>query len=253
MTYDLLSSDLTRHFHAYEKDIYRLVEGQYYIATRKLVDSLTEQDALERILDASKPVAPTQNVHGSLHYLLFTPFRYPPLNSGGRFHTRADQSIFYGAEELETAMAEVAYHLFEFIRHSEADFAPMSVPYTHFMARLKTERAIYLTQPPFDAYRADISHPASYAYSQRCGSAMRRAGAELCTFYSARKPDGTNVGVFSPDAFAQNEPIEGKKGGWSLYVSRDVIEFKSDSITNREAFVFPIDYFYVDGVFPLIS
>ena len=252
MSDDLLSSDLTRYFHAYEKDIYRLVEGQYYIATRKLVDSLTEQDALERILDASKPVAPTQNMHGSLHYLLFTPFRYPPLNSGGRFHTRADQSIFYGAEELETAMAEVAYHRFEFIRHSEADFAPMSVPYTHFMARLKTERAIYLTQPPFDAYRADTSHPASYAYSQRCGSAMRRAGAELCTFYSARKPDGTNVGVFSPDAFAQNEPIEAKKGSWSLYVSRDVIEFKSDSIVNREAFVFPIDYFYVDGVFPLI-
>ena len=121
------------------------------------------------------------------------------------------------------------------------------------MARLKTERAIYLTQPPFEAFRADISHPASYAYSQRCGSAMRRNDAELFTFYSARKPDGTNVGVLSPDAFAQNEPMEGKKGGWSLYVSRDVIEFKSDSITNREAFVFPIDYCYVDGVFPFIA
>ena len=75
MTDDLLSSDLTRHFHGYEKDIYRLVEGQYYIATRKLVDSLTEQDVLERILNTSKPAAPMHNVHGSLHYLLFTPFR----------------------------------------------------------------------------------------------------------------------------------------------------------------------------------
>jgi len=245
-------ADLASRFRPLRGEIYRLVEGQHYISTRGLVDTPEEHELLEALLDDSKPIAPKENSHGPLHYLLFTPFRYPPLNSGGRFHTRAEQSVFYGAEELHTAMAEIAYHRFVFIRHSESDFAPMTVPYTHFMARLKTDRAIYLTQPPFETCRADISHPASYAFSQRYGSALRSAEADLFTFYSARKPDGTNVGVFSPEAFALNEPIKGTEKIWNLYISRDVIEFKSNSIFDRQTFVFPIDYFHVDGTFPLI-
>lgn len=86
--------DLTEYSTDYEDEIYRVVEGQYYVATRVLVDSGPEHETLEDILDQSKPAAPTYNSRGALHYLLYTPFRYPPLKSGGRFHSRIEQSIF---------------------------------------------------------------------------------------------------------------------------------------------------------------
>ena len=65
--------DLTKHITSYEKEIYRIVEGQHYVSTRPLVDSDEEHDILERILDASKPPAPMRNANGALHYLLYTP------------------------------------------------------------------------------------------------------------------------------------------------------------------------------------
>ena len=137
---ELPSINLVKNFASYSGEIYRIVEGQHFIATRKLVDSNEEQHILEEILDASKPPAPTSNKRGGLHYLLYTPFRYPPLKSGGRFHTLLEQSIFYGSEELKTSMAEVAYGRFLFMNHSEAQFAPMQVPDTHFRVQIKSEK-----------------------------------------------------------------------------------------------------------------
>jgi hypothetical protein len=65
-----------------------------------LVDT-DEQALLERLLDDSKPAAP--------HWLLFAPFRHPPLPSGSRFRGPADPGVFYGAELQRTACAELGY------------------------------------------------------------------------------------------------------------------------------------------------
>ena len=63
--------------------IWRLVEDQGRPASMTLVDTLDEQARLENILEASKPKLPSGCAH--LHYLLFTPFRYPPSRHGSRF------------------------------------------------------------------------------------------------------------------------------------------------------------------------
>jgi len=44
-----------------------------------------------------------------LDYLLFPPFRYPPLKWGSRFGTEYQRGLFYGSQLLATALAEVAY------------------------------------------------------------------------------------------------------------------------------------------------
>jgi hypothetical protein len=232
--------DLAKHAAIYDHEIYRLVEGQHYISTRPLVDSDEEHDVLENLLDASKPPAPTENARGALHYLLYTPFRYPPLKSGGRFHTRIEQSIFYGSEDLQTSMAEVAYGRFLFMQHSAADFEPMQVPYTHFVAVVKSARALLLTTTPFSKHRAVLSHPTSYAASQAFGTRMRQAGVELFTYYSARNPDGVNVGLFSVEAFKKNQPVKGKDGHWSVFISSDTVEFKRPHLSDnaKESHVF---------------
>ena len=61
---------------------WRVVEAQHQVSTRKLVDSTAEQVMLEEMIDGVKPPDATG---GRLHYLLFTPFRYPPLIHGSRF------------------------------------------------------------------------------------------------------------------------------------------------------------------------
>ena len=48
------------------------------------------------------------------HYLLATPFRYPPLPYGSRFGSRFEPSLFYGARSASTALAESAYYRFVF-------------------------------------------------------------------------------------------------------------------------------------------
>lgn len=246
---------IQEHFTRYSHEVYRLVEGQYYISTRPLVDSDEEHDILEAILDNSKPIAPTYNKKGVLHYLLFTPFRYPPLKTGGRFHTRLEQSPFYGSHELQTAMAEVAYGRFLFNAHTQAEFSPMQVSYTHFVARLASNNALYLTKKPFQVYREHLSHPSSYTFSQPFGKAMRAAGVEVFTFFSARKTDGVNVGVFTVEAFAHNTPLKGKEGHWSVFVTHEVVEFtRTHMIDNaKESHVFRHKDFYIDGIFPAIS
>jgi hypothetical protein len=252
---ELLSLNLAEYFQSYENEIYRTVEGQYFISTRKLVDSDEEQRILEEVLDQSKPPVATTNSYGELHYLLYTPFRYPPLKAGGRFHTRIEQSIFYGSEGLRTSMAEVAYGRFLFAHHSEAKFKSMQVPYTHFLSKVKSNHSLLLTTTPFNVHRSHISHPASYAYSQLLGSAMRKSRTELFTYYSARSPGGVNVGLFSAEAFQSNKPIVGKEAHWSVYISAEVIEFTRAHLSDnqKESHVFRIKDFYVDGQFPVIA
>lgn len=239
---DFLLHNLPEYFQNYSYEIYRIVESQYFIATRKLVDSDEEQRVLEDIIDHSKPEIIKENSRGALHYLLYTPFRYPPLKSGGRFHTRIEQSIFYGAQELETSMAEVAYGRLLFAHHSDAKLDPMEVGYTHFVVDVKSDKALFLTTAPFNVDQNKISDPYSNAYSQSLGTAMRNADAHIFTYTSARRPNGINVGLFSVEAFSCNQPIAGKDGHWSVYVSATSIEFKRASFSKKgiETHVFEI-------------
>lgn len=56
---------------------WRIVEDQAKSSTRKLVTTIQEHDILEQALEDSKPKI--LSINSKLHYLLFTPFRYPPL------------------------------------------------------------------------------------------------------------------------------------------------------------------------------
>ena len=76
------------------------------------VDTLEEQALLEELLDQAKP--PYPEGCDRLHYLLKTPFRYPPLLWGSRFGRRHEPSIFYGGSSLDTTLAESAYYRYVF-------------------------------------------------------------------------------------------------------------------------------------------
>lgn len=225
-----------------------MVEGQHFIATRKLVDSDEEHALLEEEIERSKPSVSLRNSRGKLHYLLFTPFCYPPLLSGGRFHTFTEQSIFYGSEKMETALREVAYSRFVFLHHSAAKLQPMQVDYTHFVAKVRSSKAILLIEAPYKSKRKEISNPHSYRYSQPLGKKMREGGAELFTYFSARAADAVNVGLFTTEAFAQNTPVKNKEGHWSVYIAEKSVEFQRRHIIKNkgDSYIFkPKDFLLI--------
>ena len=172
---------------------WRVVEAQHQISTRKLVDTDEEQAILEDVLERHKPPVPEA---GRLHYLLFTSFRYPPLSRGSRFGSRGERGIWYGAESLRAAFAEVAYYRMLFLEGTQADLGSIDADLTAFTARVKTKRGVDLTAPPFDHWRAALASKTSYAATQPLGSAMREAAVEAFRYVSARDAEGgINVGV----------------------------------------------------------
>src|SRR5438067_1217618 len=133
---------------------WRAVEAQHQVSTRKLVDTAEEQMLLEELIDRAKPPDMTR---GKLHYLLATPFRYPPLRHGSRFGRRHERGIWYGSETRRTMFAEVAYYRFVFLAGTRADLGALTTQLTAFTVRAHSARGIDLVSAPFDAHRRTIS------------------------------------------------------------------------------------------------
>ncbi len=226
---------------------WRAVESQHEVSTRKLVSSADEQELLEELLDRVKPRA---NVGERQHYLLFTPFRYPPLRYGSRFGTRSDLGIWYGSDQPRTAFAEVAYYRMLFLAGSQALLEPVSTTLSCFSVRMRTTRGIDLTTLPFVEHRADISSPVSYQTSHTLGHSMRSAGVEVFRFHSARDAqDGVNVGAFTPAVFHHATPQHFTR--WYCTATHGAVDFtRGDLVRSGERHVFAREQFLVDGVLP---
>lgn len=216
------------------------------MSTRKLVDSLEEQALLEQLIETAKPV---DRSPASLHVLLRAPFRYPPLPHGSRFGQRHEPGLWYGSDELRTAFAELAYYRLVFLEGTRADLDGVSTWHTAFTIRVRTDRGIDLTLPPFDVYRNDLASPVSYERTQLLGTDMRAAGIEVFRYASARDPvGGANVGIFTPAVFGPARPRGFE--AWHCTVTRERVECVRQDFFGRKAFVFGRDEFLVDGHLP---
>jgi RES domain len=228
---------------------WRAVEAQHLISTRKLVDSDAEHEVLEALVDASKPALPPGKRPGGLHYLLATPFRYPPLPHGSRFGGRSERGIWYGAEEIETTLAEAAYYRLLFVEGTAARLVPVAFHWSLFQATVDAQPGADLTSPPFSRYRDQISSRTEYAASQRLGAEMRRDGVLACRYTSARDPKGgACVAVFSPEAFARRAPSRDQK--WFCTVTASAVEFTRGDLLERRTVEFAREVFLVDGRLP---
>lgn len=225
---------------------WRVVEAQHQVSTRKLVDSAEEQALLEEMIDRVKPPDVTG---GRLHYLLFTPFRYPPLAHGSRFGGRHERGIWYGSVDRRLAFAEVAYYRLLFLEGTRASLGTVTTALTAFTARVRTARGVDLVAPPFDAYRRVIASPSSYASSQPLGTAMRSGGVEAIRYPSARDAEGgINVGVFVASVFGNTKPKSLET--WHCSASRERVEITQSDYFKRDRFAFPRAQFMVKGVLP---
>jgi len=226
----------------------RVVEAQFRNSTRKLVDSDDEQRALEELLDA-KAKLPVPAGFEDLHYLLYTPFRHPPLRHGSRFGTRRERGILYAARELPTAFAEVAYYRLVFLAGTAAPLSPIQVDLTAFSFRLAAQRAIDLTVEPFRAFEERISSPVSYADSQQLGHDMREAAVQACLYVSSRaRGRGLNLAVFD-NVFRPPRPLDEER--WTCTAARERVEFRAQRLVgDEESHAYERGQFLVNGKLP---
>ena len=236
-----------QHITAITDDFVRIVESQQQIATTQIVDTLEEQSILESLLEVAKPPLPERS--GRLHYLLSTPFRYPPLLHGSRFGQRHERSLFYASKSLETLLAEASYYRFVF--WSGMREAPSSsqfiTEHTVFGGRYYSDQGVQLQRAPFDQYRTELANPAQYQVTQQLGAAMREQGIEALEYVSARDSDrGINVALYTPDALIVNEPLFAEL--WLCTTSQNVVRFSNRVV--KRVFSFSIDMFHVNGVLP---
>ncbi len=225
---------------------WRAVEAQHQVSTRKLVDSADEQALLEDLIDRVKPPDVTR---GKVHYLLATPFRYPPLPHGSRFGARHERGIWYGSETPRTMFAEVAYYRLVFLEGTRADLGLVTTQLTVFTVRARTTRGIDLVQAPFEAHRRSIASQARYTASQALGAAMREAGVELFRYPSARDGEGgVNVGAFSPDVFGTARPRSLET--WHCSATRLRVELAKRDYFGRGLFTFHREDFLIGGALP---
>jgi RES domain len=222
------------------------VESQHLFATRKLVSSDEEQALLEELIEEVKPPA---EASPTLHYLLFTPFRYPPLPHGSRFGTRAERGIWYGSRGQRTALAEKAYYLLLFLEGTEADLTPLETDVSLFQAAYETARGVDLTRGALARYEDVLSSPTSYVESQSLGRVMREEGVEAVVYASARDPEhGSNVGLFAASALASRRPSVPES--WRCVVTRAGVEVTKEDVFRQASFTFPRAAFEVDGRLP---
>lgn len=231
---------------ALEGELIRMVESQEQIATNALVESLDEQALLEEMLEASKPPAPPETTH--LHYLLATPFRYPPLRYGSRFGVRQEPSLFYGSRDLGAALAETAYYRFVFWSGMEEPppGGSLTTGLTAFGALYAVKRGLCLHEEPFIRFEKQLLDSRHYADTQELGRNMRAAEIEGFEYLSARDPDGgINIALFRANAFSRPNPTWQEP--WICETAEDRVSFYSKGYGTR---LYQKELFLVDGVLP---
>ncbi|WP_460802921.1 RES family NAD+ phosphorylase [Microbulbifer agarilyticus] len=201
--------------------LYRIIESQEEVATRSLVDSLQKQEILENLLEQSKPV----RLRGSeqLHYLLATPFRYPPLPWGSRFGGIAESGIFYGSKTIDTVLIEAAYYRLLFISDMvEAPMAPVTSFHQIFSAKYCADPGVRLQAETWRQHWPKLTHPSQYGFCQSLGTQLRDSNVQGVEAFSARAVmagicelpssgggaggEGINVALFDPAALLPRAP-----------------------------------------------
>jgi hypothetical protein len=234
---------------------WRIVEDQSRSTTRKFVSTSSEHDILEKLLDQSKPKIKYYDdeiYFKDLHYLLCTPFRYPPLPWGSRFGTRFERALLYASVDLTTAMSEVAFYRLAFLKASEGQLGGKTVSYTAFKIAIMSDRYINLCASPFKDFEEQISSQTDYRNAQALGGKMRANGVECFQYTSARDPHKkANIGVFSPKALLHNKKIETTFEYLNCYSTKEVVEFSFKNLREGQKYIFPDELFLINNQMPL--
>lgn len=205
---------------------WRMVESQHIATTMKLVDDRDEQDLLESLLESGKPRQPDDTA--GLDYLLATPFRYDPRQGGSRFRALTDPGVFYGAESVRTAGAELGYWRWKFLRDAVDLERLEPVAHTAFRVEVATPVAD-LRHPPFDVNASVWQHPTDYGPTQQFARVAREANVGGILYRSVRDPQPSwCLALLTPAGFAKPRR-HAERQTWYLAVTPHEVTLRRDA------------------------
>lgn len=211
--------------------LWRGVEAQHVIATMRLVDTPAEQAVLEALLETSKPPLPPATT--TPHYLLSTPYRYRPPQ-GTRFTRPSHPGIWYGAEELETACAEVAYWRWRFLTDNSA-LADQALHTEHtFFQATATGRCVDLTAAPWQAAAGRWTDPHDYRHCRALADAAVERNVDWIRYRSVRRPTGQCGAVIAIAALSL--AVDFPQQTWACKTTRDAVFLQHAASGQRQAF-----------------
>lgn len=228
-------------------ELYRFAEDQERSVTRPLVGSLEEHEVLEEILEGTKPPYPANTE--DYHYLLKTPFRYPPLPYGSRFGRKHERGILYASETYAALQMEVAYYRFSFYHDMEQPPAYIKTQHVLFAFDYHAFAGLNLAGLDDDDMQHRLRHPSDYSLTQAIGSWAREQEIQALRYWSARAatPE-SNVAILDPLAIAgPPRPTF----NFTVYVSEELVSLTTGSHMQSEFDRdIPLDALLVNGQLP---
>lgn len=218
----------------YKSNVYRLVETQEFAATTNLVDDLHEQSVLEDLLEQVKPKY--REGTEDMHYLLKTPFRYPPLKYGSRFGNRQLASFFYASEDIHTALAEVAHYRLLFMADMEIVYEQAIVSqHVSFSVEVASHNTIDFCQSIFDEFLPQLMDKNNYHFCQSLGKwLVEDQQTEVIRYHSVRRETGKNLAVYLPKAIVSTQPQNQQQ--WLCQSRYDSVSFSQPGLTQPLTF-----------------
>ena len=162
----------------------------------------------------------------SLDYLLATPFRYHPKRGGSRFRSEIDPGVFYGAESIRTAGAELGYWRWRFLRDSVDLDCLGPVAHTVFCSEPSCQ-VIDIRRPPFSQDEALWTMPDRYLETQEIARVARKTDVQAIIYESVRDENSAwCVAILNPDVFEDIKPQIDKRV-WFLSATQKSVQLKS--------------------------
>jgi len=162
------------------------------VARPEDLDAVFEVEAMtnDRVRDEMGDIAlvpPHERISGPGTTPIMAAFTH--LNPEGSRFSDGSFGVYYCAQELDTALAEVRYHQTRFLRRTNE--GPLRLELRLYLADLDARLA--------DARKVAACHrPDDYGPSQAVGSAVRAAGRDGVLYRSVRHAGGTCAAVFRP-------------------------------------------------------
>ena len=165
------------------------------------IEALTNP-RLRQEMQALSLVPVTDRITGPGASLVMAAFTH--LNPEGSRFSDGSYGVYYAADTLDTAIAEVSHHRARFLARTAEPAIDIDLRWikAELHASAHDIRA-GTTRGAAAAALAEVYHPDHYGASQALGRVLRGSGSAALAFDSVRHPGGQCVAVFAPRALSR--------------------------------------------------
>ena len=131
---------------------------------------------------------------------IFTPDRW----RSSRF-SDGTWPVLYSAEDEETCLNEVAYHLVHHFYSEEIKAGPVLVDRRVVKLKVSTKKAVDLTESKWNQARLASADESGYPYCQQATKTLLAAGGQLLKTPSSRRQNGICVPILDRKVISKDE------------------------------------------------